>query len=158
MGSGRWSPAHSLDSTARTSGVSSRKFARGAAPTLAARAPAFCFACHSHPILSPVLAVEEPRFAGCINADPDPHDSTKEFCAPNLTPDPETGWITNWSEEDFVDRMKSGRGIDNSSMPWENYLLMTDADLRSIYRYLRTLPPARRNTGPSHRPVGWKPE
>ena len=42
-------------------------------------------------------------------------------------------------------------------MPWENFAEMTDADVRSLYRYLRSLPPVSAVAGPSHRPAGWKP-
>jgi hypothetical protein len=34
---------------------------------------------------------------------------------------------------------------------------MTDADIRSLFRYLKSLPPTARDTGPTHRPKGWKP-
>jgi hypothetical protein len=37
-------------------------------------------------------------------------------------------------------------------MPWGAYAHMTDEDLRSIYRYLKSLPPTRRDTGPSVQP------
>jgi len=122
-----------------------------------ANGPAFCFVCHSQPILSPELGVEEPRFAGCTTPDPDPLDTDMEMCAPNLTPDPKTGYITNWSEDAFVARIRAGRSIDHSPMPWENYKLMTDNDLRSIYQYLRSLPPTDRFTGPTYRKAGWTP-
>ena len=39
-------------------------------------------------------------------------------------------------------------------MPWFNYSNMTETDLRSIYRYLRSLPPSDRNSGPPMRAVG----
>ncbi len=42
-------------------------------------------------------------------------------------------------------------------MPWENFAEMTDDDVRSIYRYLRTLPPTNHAGGPTRRPSGWKP-
>jgi hypothetical protein len=42
-------------------------------------------------------------------------------------------------------------------MPWENVAELTDADVRSLYRYLRTLAPVTVVAGPSHRPAGWKP-
>ena len=123
-----------------------------------ANGPGFCFLCHAQPQLNPELGVIGPRFAGCETADPDPLDPTMEMCAPNLTPDPETGFITNWSEDAFVSRFRSGRAIKHSPMPWENFRLMTDADLRSIYRYLKTVPPVHRVTGPPYRAVGWTPE
>ena len=42
-------------------------------------------------------------------------------------------------------------------MPWENFRRMTEDDMRSIYRYLRSLPPVKKVTGPSHRKARWKP-
>ena len=65
----------------------------------------------------------------------------------NLTPDSATG-IGRWSEDDFVRTIRTG--VDPSGyhlstfMPWPEYRRMTDDDLRAIYRYLRTLPPVRR--------------
>ncbi len=41
-----------------------------------------------------------------------------------------------------------------SIMPWENFKTMTDVDLKSVYRYLRTLPPVKNTLGPSHRKKG----
>ena len=122
-----------------------------------ANGPAYCFACHSELNLSAELEVVEPRFSGCTVADPDPEDSSMVICAPNLTPHPTAGHITGWDEEAFVSRLGAGRGVKNSPMPWESYRLLTDADKRSLYRYLRTLEPADRVTGPPHRPGGWKP-
>ncbi|MBM3270130.1 MAG: c-type cytochrome [Candidatus Sericytochromatia bacterium] len=69
----------------------------------------------------------------------------------NLTPDPKTGHIYNWSEDAFVARFKSGAGLPETHMPWAFYKNMTEDDLRSIYRYLKTLPPAENDTGPALR-------
>lgn len=60
---------------------------------------------------------------------------------PNLTPDPETGHITKWSEEQFVARFRGGHVIKASEMPWDMFKIATDNDLKAIYRYLRTLKP-----------------
>jgi hypothetical protein len=38
-------------------------------------------------------------------------------------------------------------------MPWPYYAKMTDDDLRSIFRYLKTVPPAVNDTGPSLQPA-----
>lgn len=66
-----------------------------------------------------------------------------EFVTPNLTPDVETGHITKWTEDQFVARFKSGVAINPASpMPWATFGNMTDEDLRSLYRYLRSLPAA----------------
>jgi mono/diheme cytochrome c family protein len=63
----------------------------------------------------------------------------------NLTPDENTG-IGSWSEQTFVQAIKTGRHMGVSRpilppMPWQFYRNLTDEDLRSIYAYLRTLPP-----------------
>lgn len=61
---------------------------------------------------------------------------------PNLTPDPETGHIYGWSQDEFVERLKNkGRLVKESIMPWEAYRNMSDNDLIAIYKYLQTLPP-----------------
>ena len=71
----------------------------------------------------------------------------------NLTPDEQTG-IGRWSEADFLRTLRTGvnpRGDSlHAFMPWREYRRMTDDDLRSIYRYLRTVP-AIRNQVPRRR-------
>ncbi len=63
----------------------------------------------------------------------------------NLTPDQNTG-IGIWTEDMFVKTIRTGRhwGVSRPilpPMPWFNYAKMTDEDLRSVYAYLRTIPP-----------------
>jgi mono/diheme cytochrome c family protein len=63
----------------------------------------------------------------------------------NLTPDENTG-IGSWSEDTFVQAIRTGRHMGASRpilppMPWQHYRNLTDDDLRSIYAYLRTIPP-----------------
>jgi hypothetical protein len=65
--------------------------------------------------------------------------------AANLTPDRNTG-IGIWSEDLFVKTLRTGRHWGTSRpilppMPWQAFSKMTDDDLRSIYRYLRTIQP-----------------
>ena len=65
----------------------------------------------------------------------------------NLTPDENTG-IGSWSEETFVQAIKTGRHMGVSRpilppMPWHFYRNLTDEDLSSIYAYLRSIPPVR---------------
>jgi mono/diheme cytochrome c family protein len=62
----------------------------------------------------------------------------------NITPDVETG-IGRWTEEQFVQTMRTGKwmGIGRPllpPMPWPSFAALTDADLRAIYAYLRTVP------------------
>lgn len=69
---------------------------------------------------------------------------------PNITPD-ETG-IKAWTADAFVQRFKQykdssykspvmGPNDYNSFMPWTMYAGMTESDLRSIYKFLRTVKP-----------------
>ncbi|WP_374437925.1 cytochrome c [Inhella sp.] len=65
----------------------------------------------------------------------------------NLTPDPETG-LGRWTEKDFIQTIRTGRHLGRGrpvlpTMPIPVYSQMTDADLKAIYAYLRTLPPIR---------------
>jgi mono/diheme cytochrome c family protein len=73
----------------------------------------------------------------------------------NLTPDPQTG-IGAWSREAFLGAFRDWRGKSGQAkmvkvkngefqtvMPWPYFAGMTDADLGSIYDYLRTLKPVK---------------
>jgi mono/diheme cytochrome c family protein len=70
---------------------------------------------------------------------------------PNLTPEPKTGRIASWTEEQFLARFRQGKLIPGTPMPWNAFARMTDDDLRAIYRYLRTVTPVERDPGPSLR-------
>jgi mono/diheme cytochrome c family protein len=89
-----------------------------------------------------------PRFGGGQLMDL--ADPTKIAVPPNLTPHP-TSTIGVWSEDVFVGRFRIGETLVGTPMPWGAYARMTDDDLRSIYRYLRTLPPYEHVTGPGIR-------
>jgi hypothetical protein len=61
----------------------------------------------------------------------------------NLTPD--TTGIGNWSEEAFVNTIRKGKHLGTGRdilppMPWASYNNLTDADLKAIYAYLKTIP------------------
>jgi hypothetical protein len=67
--------------------------------------------------------------------------------ARNLTPDQVSG-IGIWDEALFMKTIRSGRHWGTGRpilppMPWFNYAKATDEDLKSIYAYLRSLPPIR---------------
>lgn len=73
----------------------------------------------------------------------------KTFIPPNLTPHPRWGWIASWPEDVFVARMKLGKQREGTPMPWHGIKRQSDDDLRAIYRYLRTVPPAEGGPDPS---------
>jgi hypothetical protein len=65
--------------------------------------------------------------------------------ATNLTPDRDTG-MGAWTEKIFVETMRTGRHWGAARpvlppMPWRNIARLTDDDLRSLFRYLTSVPP-----------------
>lgn len=118
-----------------------------------ANGPAMCAGCHTP--LDPMagFAPTGPAFSGG-EPEPDAAMAGYEVVAPNLTPDPTTGHLASWSEDQFVSRLRAGRSVVGSYMPWEAFARMTDEDVRSMYRYLQTLDPVERDVGPTHRPAG----
>jgi hypothetical protein len=78
----------------------------------------------------------------------------------NLTPDP-TG-MGEWNEETFVQAIKTGRHLGTGRpimppMPWIAYQHATEADLRSIFAYLRTVPPQSNRVPEYQPPAGGAP-
>ncbi len=65
------------------------------------------------------------------------------FYGPNITPHKEAG-IGAWSEADFVRAMREGRRPDGANLfpafPYPSFTKMSDADLRDLWAYLRSLP------------------
>lgn len=66
--------------------------------------------------------------------------------AANLTPD--ASGIGNWSLAQFTKAMRQGKskGLDNARpllppMPWPNYTTMSDADMKAVFTYLKSLKP-----------------
>lgn len=79
--------------------------------------------------------------------------------ATNLTPDRNTG-IGIWTEEMFVRALREGKHMGTSRpilppMPWEMYKNLTEADMRAIYAYLRTIPSVS-NRVPDYQPPASK--
>jgi mono/diheme cytochrome c family protein len=114
-----------------------------------------CVACHTTFDRS-TFEPSGPKAGGGAAEPSHGSDTDKEFAPPNLTSSP-TGRTGMLAEDAFLARMKAGRVFASSIMPWENFGRMTDADLRSIYRYLKSLPPVDHDNGPSYRDIGWKP-
>jgi len=82
------------------------------------------------------------------------------FYPPNLTPDAETG-LGRWSEADIVKALRTGIRPDGRelapSMPWRAYAKATDADIRAVAAYLKSLKPVKNQvppvTGPNQKPT-----
>lgn len=69
------------------------------------------------------------------------------FYGTNITPDRETG-IGAWTDEEVIAAIREGyargKGVEAPVMPYYQYAGMSDADVRALVAYLRTLPPVRR--------------
>jgi len=72
----------------------------------------------------------------------------------NITPD--ASGISYFSETLFVETLRTGfvrsRKL-NQYMPWTNFRNMTDEDLKSIFAYLRTLPPVKHDVDNTEKPT-----
>jgi mono/diheme cytochrome c family protein len=106
-----------------------------------------CVACHSRIDLRTGAIIGTPFAGGGVHeAVGDPR---KTFISPNLTPHPRWGWIASWPEDVFVARVHLGKQREGSPMPWHGIRRLGDDDLRAIYRYLRSLPPAEGGPDPA---------
>ena len=105
-----------------------------------------CKGCHTNRNLM-TGAFIGPDFAGGMKM-PCEYDNKIVLCPPNLTDDPETGAITGWSYEKFKERFNQGMLVPQSHMPWAQFKNMNETDLKAIYKYLRSVPPVKNETGP----------
>jgi hypothetical protein len=60
----------------------------------------------------------------------------------------QTGRLGPWTEDQFVARFRQGRIIPGSPMPWQSFSRLDEDDLRSIYRYLKSVPSVKNDVGP----------
>ena len=76
-----------------------------------------------------------------LNGGPFP-DPTKKKISPNLTLG---GEVAFWTEEQFINTIRtgetpSGHQLDPEFMPWKDYRLLYDDELKAIFIYLQSLP------------------
>jgi mono/diheme cytochrome c family protein len=107
---------------------------------------ALCWACHTERSQM-TGALVGPRFAGTKNFT-EVDDPAHSWSPPNITSDAETGRLGKVNEDQFVARFRQGRILPGSPMPWQAFSRMKEEDLRSIYKYLLTIPPVKRDNGP----------
>lgn len=105
-----------------------------------------CFGCHADR--------DWTRYAGPVQGTPGAGGGclTAEMgapglvCAPNITPDRETG-IGAWTDGEILRALREGVGRDGDAlfplMPYEEYRRMSDEDARAVVAYLRTVKPVR---------------
>jgi mono/diheme cytochrome c family protein len=76
-----------------------------------------------------------------LNGGPFP-DPTRKKISPNLTPG---GELSAWTENQFMNTIRtgvtpSGHNLDPDFMPWKDYRLLTDDELKAIFKYLQSVP------------------
>ena len=90
-----------------------------------------CRSCHSVP--------GRPAFAGG-RAIATPYGPV---VSSNLTPDPRSG-LGEWTESDFAQALRQGRSRDgrllSPAFPYPYFAALTDADVRALWAYLRSVP------------------
>jgi mono/diheme cytochrome c family protein len=113
---------------------------------------ALCWACHTERNQM-TGALVGPRFGG-TKGFTEADDPAHSWSPPNITSEPATGRLGKLSEDQFVARFRQGRLLAGSPMPWQAFSKLNEDDLRSIYRYLMTIPPVVRDNGPPMVNVG----
>lgn len=104
-----------------------------------AHSVANCVGCHTDRDLMTGAFIGEP-FAGGFQMQSDVNPKLT-FITPNITHDPETGKIFQWTEDVFIHRFRQGIQIAGTPMPWNSFKNMTDLELKAIYRYLQNVAP-----------------
>lgn len=82
-------------------------------------------------------------YAGGMIFPQDDFTMGKIFVTPNITPDKETGVMTKWSEEMFVNRFQAGRIHEGTPMPWGAFSRIDEVELKALYRFLQSLDPVK---------------
>jgi hypothetical protein len=87
-----------------------------------------------------------PDFAGGPEFEGIKNQSVKLY-PPNITTDPKTGKLANWTEDYFIQRFRKGRVVPESPMPWAPFRHMSDLELKALFRYLKTVNPVENIAG-----------
>jgi len=96
-----------------------------------------CAGCHTQRSMVSG-AFTGPRLRGGIPMESSVNAAIK-LTPPDLTGNP-GGRTAMWTEDEFVARFHAGERIPGSPMPWQAFSRMSEDDVRSIYRYLKTVP------------------
>ncbi len=105
-----------------------------------------CFNCHSASFKTNNLLEPEKSDGYLGGGNETLNKEGKVIVTQNLTPDKATG-IGEWSEEKFVNAVKSGIVINQPALryPMVPYVYLRDDEAKTIYAYLRTVPPIVKN-------------
>ncbi len=92
-----------------------------------------CNGCHTQRTLSGEYT-GEPLAGG--------NEMPNGMITPNLTTD-SSSRIFSWTEQDLINRFRAGKLIPQSEMPWNSFKRMDDVELKAIYKFLKTVKPAK---------------
>ncbi|MBI1797298.1 MAG: cytochrome c [Candidatus Eisenbacteria bacterium] len=106
---------------------------------------ALCVSCHTQRD-EKTGAFTGPRLGGSAGFITD--ERGRYWSTPNITVDPTHGRLGSMSEDQFVTRLRAGRLLPGSPMPWQGLMKLDEDDLRAIYRYIKTVPPSTHDPGP----------
>lgn len=95
-----------------------------------------CNGCHTKRDISGAYTGQP--FAGGNEFDEHEH----KVISPNITSD-SSSRIFGWTAQDFINRFRMGKVIPYSPMPWNSFKRMNDDELKAIYYFLKTVPPAK---------------
>jgi mono/diheme cytochrome c family protein len=102
-----------------------------------------CFDCHSGNMVTNKYDNPEKSWRYFAGGNPHVNERREKIYSANLTPNKEKG-IGNWSEEDFLKAVKFGIKKDGTAVrdPMSPFPLLTEKEIKAIYKYLSTLEPA----------------
>lgn len=107
-----------------------------------AKSVANCNGCHTNRDLMTGAFIGEP-YAGGLVFESIIEPEKYECIVPNITPDPETGRMYGWTEDIFKTKLRAGKLIPHSPMPWGPFSRMSDTEIKAIYKYLQTVTPVK---------------
>jgi hypothetical protein len=95
-----------------------------------------CVGCHTNRDMMTGAFTGEP-FAGGLKFE---EPGVPTLISPDINPNTPGSRIYGWSQQDFIKRIRMGKLIPYSHMPWNSFKRMSDNDLKAVYNYLKTLP------------------
>jgi len=76
-----------------------------------------------------------------------PGEPRRMLMSANLTPDPKTGVLYDWTFDKFKTRFQQGRIVKETIMPWGQFKQMNDTELLALWKYLHSVKPVHRDNG-----------
>ncbi|AEE51915.1 c-type cytochrome [Haliscomenobacter hydrossis] len=100
-----------------------------------------CYICHSADILKVNSLVPEKSFGYYGGGMPLRNEAGETVPSANITMDKATG-IGNWTEQEFIEAVRFGKNPRGGTLsrPMAPHSTLTDAEVKAIFTYLKTVP------------------